>query len=147
PASGSWLSFSPDGRRVTLTAPGTIGVWSMPGLEPIWTAPNASSVPGAARWSADSSTLIVSYEGAGAALLDARTGESLARITEGRSGAVASQINVLPSLRYRLLRSVRTWAISPLPRPDESSPAESLRRALAEGGFRMRGTELEDAAP
>ena len=91
--------------------------------------------------------MILAYDGAGAALFDGRTGESLARIRAGSAGATASQINPLPSLKYRVVRAARSWTLSPLPAPDTGSPAESLRRALAEGGFRLRGVELETAAP
>jgi hypothetical protein len=89
----------------------------------------------------------VAYEGAGALLLDAHTGEALARIVEGRAGAGASQVNVLPSLRYRLARRAHSWSLFPFPQPDRTAPAESLRRALAEGGFRLRGVELEYVSP
>jgi serine/threonine protein kinase/WD40 repeat protein len=144
-ASGA--DISPDGSRLALAAPGLLGVWRVPGLEPIWTAANPSSVGADLNWSEDGSIVIVTYKGAGAALLDGRTGESLARIREGSSGATASQVDVLPSVRYRIVRSARSWRLSPLPAPDTGSPAESLRRALTEGGFRLHGVELEDVAP
>ena len=43
----------------------------------------------------------------------------------------------------RVSRGPRFWALLPLPGPDTTLPAESLRRALAEGGFRLRGVEIE----
>ncbi|HUM12657.1 MAG TPA: WD40 repeat domain-containing serine/threonine protein kinase [Myxococcaceae bacterium] len=139
--------FSPDGARLVISFPGRIGVWRLPGLEPVWTTPDPSSVRKSVDWSADGSIIIVTYEGAGAALLDARTGEELARIFEGRSGSTAPEVNVHPGLRFRMSRADRNWSLFPLPRPDTSSPAESLRRALAEGGFRLRGVDLEVASP
>jgi serine/threonine protein kinase/WD40 repeat protein len=140
-------AFSPDGARLVISSPGRIGVLRLPGLEPIWTIPNPSSVRKSVDWSADGSIIIVTYEGAGAALLDSRTGEELARIFEGRSGSAAPEVNVHPGLRFRMSRADRSWALFPLPEPDRTAPAESLRRALAEGGFRLRGVELEVVSP
>jgi hypothetical protein len=136
-----------DGTRVAISWPGGISVFTLPGLEPVWTAPNPTSVAVGLGWSADSSIVTVANEGVNTLLLDARTGETLARIVEGRAGAGASQVNVLPSLKYRLSRGARSWALTPLPGPDSSSPAESLRRTLAEGGFRLRGVDLEVVSP
>jgi len=140
-------SNSPDGARLVVSLPASFAVWKLPGLERVWAVPNPSSVPAAVGWSADGSIVTVAYEGAGALLLDGRTGEALARIVEGRAGAGASQVNVLPSLRYRLARTGHSWSLFPLPEPDRTAPAESLRRALAEGGFRLRGVELEVVSP
>ena len=147
PAAASGAAISPDGERLALAAPGMLGVWRLPGLEPVWISPNPSSVDASLAWSEDGSIVLLTYAGAGEALLDARTGESLARIRVGSSGATASQVDVLPSLRYRLARSARTWTLSRFPAPETSSPDESLRRALAEGGFRLRGVELEEVLP
>jgi hypothetical protein len=140
-------SISPDGTRLLVSLPGSFAVWTLPGLERVWAVPNPSSVPTAVGWSTDGSIVTVAYEGAGALLLDARTGEALARIVEGRAGAGASQVNVLPSLRYRLARGGHSWSLFPLPEPDRSAPAESLRRTLTESGFRLRGVELEVVSP
>jgi WD40 repeat protein len=140
-------SISPDGTRLVVSLPSSFAVWKLPGLERVWAVPNPSSVPTAVGWSADGSIVTVAYEGAGALLLDARTGEPLARIVEGHAGAGASQVNVLPSLRYRLARTGHSWSLFPLPAPDRTAPAASLRRALAEGGFRLRGVELEVVSP
>ena len=140
-------SISPDGTRLLVSLPSSFAVWKLPGLERVWAVPNPSSVPAAVGWSADGSVVTVAYEGAGALLLDARTGEPLARIVEGRAGAGASQVNVLPSLRYRLARGAHSWSLFRLPEPDRTAPAESLRRALAEGGFRLKGVELEVVSP
>jgi WD40 repeat protein len=140
-------SISPDGTRLLVSLPASFAVWRLPGLERVWAVPNPSSVPAAVGWSADGSIVTVAYEGAGALLLDGRTGEALARIVEGRAGAGASQVNVLPSLKYRLSRGANSWALTRLPGPETTTPAESLRRALAEGGFRLRGVELEVVSP
>ncbi|HET6984088.1 MAG TPA: WD40 repeat domain-containing protein, partial [Myxococcaceae bacterium] len=140
-------SISPDGTRLVVSLPASFAVWKLPGLERVWAVPNPSSVPAFVGWSTDGSIVTVAYEGAGALLLDARTGEALARIVEGRSGAGASQVNVLPSLRYRLARAAHSWSLFPLPEPDRTAPAESLRRALSDGGFRLRGVELEVVSP
>ncbi|HET6981870.1 MAG TPA: hypothetical protein VFI53_06995, partial [Myxococcaceae bacterium] len=140
-------SISPDGTRLLAALPSSFVVWRLPGLERVWTVPNPSSVPAAVGWSADGSIVTVAYEGAGALLLDGRTGEALARIVEGRAGAGASQVNVLPSLRYRLARTGNSWSLFPLPAPERTAPAESLRRTLAEGGFRLQGVELEVVSP
>jgi serine/threonine protein kinase/WD40 repeat protein len=140
-------SISPDGTRLVVSLPASFAVWKLPGLERVWAVPNPSSVPAAVGWSADGSIVTVAYEGAGALLLDGRTGEALARIVEGRAGAGASQVNVLPSLRYRLARGGHSWSLFPLPEPDRTAPAESLRRTLAESGFRLRGVELEVVSP
>jgi WD40 repeat protein len=135
--------FSPDGARLVISFPGRIGVWRLPALEPIWIISSPSSVRRSVDWSADGSIIIVTYAGSGATLLDARTGEELARIFEGRSGSAAPEVNVHPGLRFRIARGERSWSLFPLPGPDTSSPAESLRRALEEGGFRLKGVELE----
>jgi serine/threonine protein kinase/WD40 repeat protein len=147
PETPTSVSISPDGTRLVASLPGSFWLWSLPALERIWDVPNPSSVPAAVAWSADGSIVTVAYEGAGALLLDARNGESLARIIEGRAGSGASQVNVLPSLKYRLSRGGNSWALTPMPGPETTSPAESLRRALSEGGFRLRGVELEVASP
>ena len=139
--------FSPEGARLAISFPGRIGVWRLPDLEPVWTISNPSSVRASLDWSADGSIIIVTYEGTGAGLLDARSGESLARIYEGRSGSAAPDVNVHPGLRFRMSRGERNWSLFPLAMPDASSPAESLRRALEEGGFRLRGVELEVVSP
>ena len=140
-------SISPDGTLLVVSLPASFAVWKLPRLERLWAVPNPSSVPTAVGWSADGTIVTVTYEGAGALLLDARTGEALARIVEGRAGAEAAQVNVLPSLRYRLARTGHSWSLFPVPEPDRTAPAESLRRALAEGGFRLRGVELEVVSP
>ena len=147
PGTPSAVSISPDGTRIAVSVSGSFSVWRLPGLEKVWVVPNQSSLTAAVGWSADGSIVTVAYEGAGALLLDARNGESLARIVEGRAGAGASQVNVLPSLKYRLSRSGNSWAVASMPPPDTSAPAESLRRALAEGGFRLRGVDLEVVSP
>jgi serine/threonine protein kinase/WD40 repeat protein len=140
------MAISPDGARVVMYVPGRIAVWKLPGFEPVWSAPNPTSIGSRVGWSADGSVVTVSHEGAGAVLLDGRTGEELARIVEGPSGAGLSQVNVLPSLWYRLARGAHSWAVFPIPAPDMVAPAVSLRRALDEGGFRLRGVELEVAS-
>jgi serine/threonine protein kinase/WD40 repeat protein len=148
PETPTGVSFSPDGTRLVVSLPGNFALWRVPALERVWDVPDPSSVAAAVGWSEDGSIVTVAYEGAGALLLDARTGESLARIVEGRAGAGAAQVNILPSLKYRLSRDGNSWAITPMPGPENASPAESLRRALAEGGFRLRGgVELEVASP
>ncbi|HTS79435.1 MAG TPA: WD40 repeat domain-containing serine/threonine protein kinase [Myxococcaceae bacterium] len=139
--------ISPDGTRLVVALPASFSVWKLPHLERVWTVPNPSSVPALLGWSADGSIVTVAYEGAGALLLDGRTGKALARIVEGRAGAGASQVNVLPSLRHRLSRGGRSWALTPMPGPDTTSPANSLRRVLAEGGFRLDGVDLEVVSP
>ena len=141
------VSISPEGNRLAVAVRGSFVVLTVPALERVWTVPNPSSLPVAIGWSADGSVITVAYEGAGALLLDAQTGESLARVVEGRAGAGAAQVNVLPSLKYRLSRDGNSWAVRPFPGPETTSPAESLRRALADGGFRLRGLELDVAAP
>jgi tRNA A-37 threonylcarbamoyl transferase component Bud32/WD40 repeat protein len=140
-------SISPDGTLLVVSLPASFAVWKLPRLERLWAVPNPSSVPAFVGWSTDGSIVTVAYEGAGALLLDAHTGEALARIVEGRAGAGASQVNVLLSLRYRLARTGHSWSLFPVPEPDSTSPAESLRRALADGGFRLRGVELEVVSP
>ena len=148
PETPTGVSFSPDGTRLVVSLPGNFALWRVPALERVWDVPDPSSVAAAVGWSEDGSIVTVAYEGAGALLLDARTGESLARIVEGRAGAGAAQVNILPSLKYRLSRDGNSWAVTPMPGPETASPAESLRRALAEGGFRLRGgVELEVASP
>ena len=139
--------MSMDGTGVAISLPGAVGVFKLPGLEPA----GRRRIPRPSEWgsggAADSSIVTVANEGVNTLLLDARTGEALARIVEGRAGAGASQVNLLPSLRHRLSRGARSWALTPMPGPDTTSPAESLRRALAEGGFRLRGVDLEVVSP
>jgi hypothetical protein len=137
--------ISPDGRRLAVSLAASFSVYQLPGLEPVWSVPSA--VGGGLEWSADSSVLLAAFEGAGALLMDARTGEALARIIEGQAGAGEPQVNVLPGLRSFVSRGARSWSLRPLPRPETLPPAESLRRALAAGGFRLRGVELEVVSP
>ena len=139
--------FSPDGARLAISSPGQIGVWRLSDLQPVWKVANPSSVRTSVDWSADGSMLIATYESTGAALLDGRTGQTLARISEGRSGSSAPEVNVEPGLRFRMTRAARGWALFPLPRPDATPPAESLRQVLELGGFRLRGAELEVVSP
>ncbi|HET6984496.1 MAG TPA: protein kinase [Myxococcaceae bacterium] len=139
-------SVSPDGTRVVLSLPARFGLWTVPTLQPVWTVPDSSSVRATVGWSKDGSIVTVAYQGAEALLLDSGTGELLARIVASRSGVGASQVNVLPSLQSRISRGARSWALLPLPGPDATPPAESLRRALAEGGFQLRGVEIEAVA-
>ena len=146
PARADGASISPDGTRVVISFPGEFGLWKVPGMERVWTFPYPSSIPAAVGWSADGSTVTVAYEGAGAFLLDGRTGVKLARIVAYRTGTGAS-VNVLPSLRFRISRGPRSWVLRPLPRPDTLSPEDSLRRALTEGGFRLLGAEIEAVSP
>jgi WD40 repeat protein len=141
------IAVSPDGTRIAMYVPGRIAVWRVPGFEAVWSTPNPVSVGSTVGWSVDGSIVTVTHEGAGAVLLDGRTGEELARIVEGPSGAGLSQVNVLPTLRYRLARGAHSWAVFPIPAPDSLAPAESLRHALARGGFRLRGVELEVVSP
>ena len=54
---------------------------------------------------------------------------------------------MLPSLRYRLARTGHSWSLFPLPEPERTAAPESLRRTLAEGGFRLKGVELEVVSP
>jgi hypothetical protein len=142
PARAEGASISPDGTQVVISLPGTFGLWKVPGMKPVWTFAYPSSVQAAVAWSVDGSIVTVAYQGAGALLLDARTGEKLARIVAYRTGIGAS-VTVLPSLRFRVARGSRTWVLRPLVRPDTLAPQESLRRALDDGGFQLRGLEIE----
>jgi WD40 repeat protein len=120
PGRAEAASISPDGTQVVVSLPGSLSLWKVPGMEPVWAVPNPSSVRAAIGWSVDGSIVTIAYQGAGALLLDARTGESLARVVAGRSGVGASQVDVLPGLRFLISRGPRSWALRPLPGQTQS---------------------------
>ena len=142
-----FAAFSYDSTRVAVVTPGTIGVWRIEGLRPLWRVGNFSSVEHELYWSGDDSALMVLYDSIGTQLLDSATGERFANFPVTKPGAFGTQSFVLPSLRHRLSRGDGLWELWPLPQPDDGPPREGLQRVLSEAGLELRGVELVDAAP
>jgi hypothetical protein len=139
--------FSYDGMRLAVVTLGTVGVWAVDGLRPIWRTRNFSAVQQEVYWSGDDSALRVLYDSLGTQLIDSATGERFAYLGVTKPGAFGTQEIVLPSLRYRISRGDGAWEMWPIPAPDVGPPQESLQRVLTEAGLEMQGVEVVDAAP
>jgi serine/threonine protein kinase/WD40 repeat protein len=139
--------LSHDLTRLAVVTKGTIGVWALEGLRPLWRVGNFSSVDQEVYWSGDDSALIVLYDSLGTQLVDSATGTRFANFPVTHPGAFGTQEVVLPSLRYRISRGDGVWEMWPVPAPDDSPPRESLQRVLSEAGLEVRGVDLVDAAP
>ncbi|HET9156057.1 MAG TPA: protein kinase, partial [Myxococcaceae bacterium] len=61
PDRASGASISPDGTRVVVALPARFGLWTVPGLQPVWTIPNPSSIRATVSWSEDGAIVIVAY--------------------------------------------------------------------------------------
>jgi len=139
--------FSYDSSRIAVVTPGTIGLWTVEGLRPLWRVGNFSSVGQEVHWSGDDSALLILYDSLGTQLVDSATGTRFANFPVTYPGAFGTQEIILPSLRYRIPRGDGVWEIWPIPPPDDGPPRESLQRVLSEAGLEVRGVDLVDAAP
>jgi len=139
--------FSWDSTRLAVLTAGTIAVWAMERLRPLWRVGNFSSVIQEVYWSGDDSALEILYDSLGTQLVDSATGTRFANFPVTHPGAFGTQEIVLSSLRYRISRGNGIWEMWALPPPDDAPPRESLRRVLSEAGLEARGVDLVDAAP
>ena len=141
-ARSDFACFSHDGLRIAAVSRGTIGVWDVGTLRPIFRVPNTEGVYQEIRWSVDDATLVHWRDSLGTALLDSRTGERFASLPVSKPAAVGANEDVSLALGARISRGDDVWEIRPLPRPDDSPPAQSLARILEASGLEMRGVEL-----
>jgi len=88
---------------------------------------------------------VLQYETLGTDVLDAGTGERLARFL---AGALVSPVAVTlqPDLRAKVIASDTRWERRPVPQPVTESPARSLARTLERTGLASQGVEIV-AAP
>jgi serine/threonine protein kinase/WD40 repeat protein len=136
--------FSHSGNRLAVATDGTLAVYSLSDLHPLWQVAKSSWVPTGVWWSSDDSVVLLFYESLGTVLHDARTGQRIATIAPAKPGAFNTQENVLPDLRHRITRGNETWELSALPQPDAGKPSETLAQVLREAGLQLRGAELVD---
>jgi WD40 repeat protein/tRNA A-37 threonylcarbamoyl transferase component Bud32 len=143
-ATGLW--FSPDSARLASVTNGSIALQDAATGRLVWTV--ASELPdpiNSLRWSADGRAFVLQYETLGTDVLDAGTGERLARFL---AGALVSPVAVTlqPDLQAKLIASDTRWERRPVPQPVTESPARSLARTLERTGLASQGVEIV-AAP
>jgi hypothetical protein len=120
-------SISPDGTRLVVSTPRELRGLEAAGPRRVWAVPIPLRA-GSSRMVADGSSSPSLTRGRRALVgAEANRGVGVAR-------AGAYQVNVLPSLRYRLVLARGRCSAPAGPH----APAESLRRALA-SGFRLSG--------
>jgi serine/threonine protein kinase/WD40 repeat protein len=141
------LGFSPDsGQLVTVTS-SRVTLRETASGRVLWNVPQDASQTVDINWSPDRRSLILKHGWIATEVLDAATGERLARFP-GLSRAVTPVLAELysPDLRVKAVTTMTTWEIRPVPPPDETPPAESLARTLRKTGLEFRGVDLV-AAP
>jgi WD40 repeat protein len=138
------LRFSPDSAYLVSVTTGSIALWETTAMRVLWSVPNA--VPDQARWSADGRVLLIGSETLGTELLDARTGERLARFLTTKLSGRPVATYVRPVLRAKVVMNRTHWERRPLPGPATESPAQGLTRTLERTGLVLQGVELV-AAP
>jgi hypothetical protein len=92
--------------------------------------------------SADHRSLLLDHYLSGTLLVDAATGELLARFP----GEPGINSTVRPDLRAEVLVSNTNWDLLPLPPPASDSPADGLAKTLRTMGLALDGAEIV-AAP
>jgi WD40 repeat protein len=140
------LRFSPDSARLASVTTGSIALWDAETRRLLWRVANAFPARVHLSWSADGLGLLVDYEALGTELLDARTGERLARFLTTKLSGWPSATYVQPDLRAKVVMTRTHWERRPLPEPATESPAEGLKRTLQRTGLMLQGVELV-AAP
>jgi hypothetical protein len=140
------LRFSPDSARLASVTTGSIALWDADTERLLWRVANAVPARVHVNWSAGGSALLVDYEALGTEVLDARTGERLARFLTSKLSAWPAATHVQPDLREKVVMTRTHWERRPLPEPATESPAEGLTRTLERTGLALQGVELV-AAP
>jgi len=77
-AAGS-IAFSPDGNRLVVSGPDSVGVLEVPGGQEVWRVPMMGD-PGNVAWSPDGRTIVCQRDGTISVLLAAANGKRLAGI-------------------------------------------------------------------
>jgi len=141
--SARQLGFSPDSRQLGVVTTGSVSVWDAAEGQALWTVLHSTSdKPFELHWSVDERTLMVQYEALGTELIDARTGDWLARLPGTRAGV----LTVRPDLGAKVVNNEANWELRPLPGPARDSPAESLASTLKKTGLALKGVDVV-AAP
>jgi WD40 repeat protein len=140
------LRFSPDSARLSSVTTGSIALWDAATGRSLWSVANAVPERLRVTWSADGRALLVEYETLGTELLDAHTGERLARFRATKDFVSPARVWIQPDLGAQVVMTQTHWERRPLPQPDEEPAARSLARTLQRTGLAFRGVELV-AAP
>jgi hypothetical protein len=113
----------------------------------IWKVREDVSEPVQVDWSPDTRAVLLKHGWIGTEVLDAATGERLARFP-ALSRAVTPVLAELysPDLKVKAVSTLTTWEIRPVPQPDETPAPESLTRTLQRTGLELRGVDVV-AAP
>jgi serine/threonine protein kinase len=141
------LGFSPDTVQLLTVTSSSVTLREAASGREIWKVPEDVSEPVQISWAPDRRSLILRHGWIASEVLDARTGERLARFP-GLSRAVTPVLAELyaPDLRVKAVSTLTTWEIRPVPQPDETPAPESLTRTLQRTGLELRGVDVV-AAP
>jgi hypothetical protein len=141
------LGFSPDSRQLVAVTSSSVTLLEAPTGREIWKVAQDVSQPVDINWSPDQHSLILKQGWTATEVLNAATGERLARFP-GLSRSVTPVLAELysPDLRVKAVSTLTTWEIRSVPAPDETGAAESLGRTLRRTGLELRGVDLV-AAP
>jgi serine/threonine protein kinase/WD40 repeat protein len=141
------LGFSPDSDQLLAATSRSVTLRERETGREIWKVAEDVSQIVDVNWSPDRRFLILKYGWTATEVLDAATGERLARFP-GLSRAVTPVLAELysPDLRIKAVSALTTWELRPVPPPDERPAAESLAATLRRTGLEFRGVDLV-AAP
>ena len=141
------LGFSPDSSQLVTVSSSSVTLRETVTGRELWKVSQDASQFVDVKWSPDRRSLILKHGWIATEVLDAATGERLARFP-GLSRAVTPVLAELysPDLRVKAVSAQTTWEIRPVPPPDDRPAAESLAQTLRKTGLEFRGVDLV-AAP
>src|SRR5262249_10068697 len=131
------LTFSNDGRRLTIAGRGEIALWNVSPWQRLWRVPSPSPSAVTLNFSTDDSVLIADYSSMGTVLLDAATGRHLATILVSQPRSTLPGEVVLPSLKGRISKGDGRWQLWSFPEPDRAALRESLARIISATGLEL----------
>ena len=112
----------------------------------IWSVPNDAPLEASCQWTPDGRAVLLRYGYHSTEVLDARSGEKLARFqTFGPPVSPVRAEQYSSDLRIKAVVAAQTWGYRPVPPPDPTPADESLARTLQRTGFTLRGVELVPA--
>jgi tRNA A-37 threonylcarbamoyl transferase component Bud32 len=148
PLDGSILGIAFDGdgaKMMTVTNRSATLRESATGRE-IWSVANDVPDDAFCQWTPDGRAVLLRHGFRSTEVLDARSGERLARFqTFGPPVRPVLAEQYSSDLRIKAVVAWKTWGYRPVPPPDPTPADESLARTLQRTGLTLRGVELVPA--